>query len=238
MHGRYSRSVGAPVNLNVQRVGPNARPQSNSPARLTCMTAVASPNTRRYSPPSGSVSSTKSPESTPRTSWDHTHNAAPLSTSSPRVARRGQPGGGPRAPYYVADTQSKQQPAYFIDEGINTSGGSGGSSSGSVFVPNFAPKIGVEPGGVLPHDTSLGASFASDNFQSVSTRAYLDLLFSLRWPFTETDTSKRITKIQGGSECVAFGILLFCISILDSLILNMFCAQAWISSRALRSPKS
>jgi hypothetical protein len=137
---RSSRSAHHPgsmtsSHLDLRRVGSQInRPHSHSPGRIQ--------TGRRYSPPQGSTG-TKSPESTPRTSWDHT--AAPLSTSSPMTSRRAAAGQS-RAPYYVADTvrHDSLEVPYYMDH--NSSSGSGGS----VF-PHVHPHASYPGGGHQVH---------------------------------------------------------------------------------------
>ena len=73
----------AKSSIDLRRVGSQLhRNHSSSPAGKR----VSSNSTRRYSPPQGSTGSTsKSPEITPKTSWDH---GVPLTTSSPILQRR------------------------------------------------------------------------------------------------------------------------------------------------------
>ena len=82
---RSSRSAHnmAKSSIDLRRVGSQLhRNHSSSPAGKR----VSSNSTRRYSPPQGSTGSTsKSPEITPKTSWDH---GVPLTTSSPILQRR------------------------------------------------------------------------------------------------------------------------------------------------------
>lgn len=108
-------------NVDLRRVGAQmSRPHSHSPARIP---------TRRYSPPQGSTGSggTRSPEVTPKTSWDH-GAANPISTSSPMIQRRQY-----LPPYYVADTVHDNSVEdclasgpFYIDH--NSSGGSCGNA--------------------------------------------------------------------------------------------------------------
>ena len=77
---------------------------------------------RRYSPPQGSTgSSTKSPDITPKTSWDH---GVPISTSSPVLQRKLLYG---RPPYYVADTMNNSLDIPYLEHNLSNSslGGQG-----------------------------------------------------------------------------------------------------------------
>ena len=69
---------------------------------------------RRYSPPQGSTgSSTKSPDITPKTSWDH---GVPISTSSPVLQRKLLYG---RPPYYVADTMNNSLDIPYLEHNLS-----------------------------------------------------------------------------------------------------------------------